>query len=155
MVPGGATDPGAHGEDERSLSPVRKLGLTAIVLYDFLVVTVGLRRKELAPLVRELRATPHLRLRPLRPARLGRIVDRVLRLGSHRPRCLLLSLVLFRLLRRQDTPSELVIGLAPEARDHEAHAWVEVGGEDVGPPPGRLGHSALARYGDAGPRAGT
>lgn len=155
MAQSGATGPGGHGDAERSLRLVEKLGLSAVVLYDFLVVSVGLWRKELAPLVRELREPPRLRLRPLRPARIGRIVARVLRLGPCRPRCLLLALVLFRHLRRQGTDAELVIGLAPEARNHEAHAWVEVEGEDVGPPPGRLGHSALARYGDGTPRAGT
>jgi hypothetical protein len=51
------------------------------------------------------------------------------------------------MLREQGTPAELVIGLAADARDHLAHAWIEVDGIDVGPPPGRYGHSPIARYG--------
>jgi hypothetical protein len=54
---------------------------------------------------------------------------------------------LFRLLREQGDPAELVIGLPDAAADHEAHAWVEVDGRDVGPPPGRGQHEPLARFG--------
>jgi hypothetical protein len=56
------------------------------------------------------------------------------------------SLVLFHLLRRQGDPAELVIGLPHRPTNRNAHAWVELGGRVVGPPPGRLGHEPLARY---------
>ncbi len=60
---------------------------------------------------------------------------------------MLLSLVLFRLLREQGTEAEVVIGLPQHAKDKNAHAWVEVGGVDVGPPPGRGDNIELVRYG--------
>ncbi len=78
---------------------------------------------------------------------MGRIVDRVLRhplLGS---RCLERSLVLYALLREGGARAELVVGLPVEAEEPDAHAWVEVDGLVVGPPPGRAGHEPLARYG--------
>jgi Transglutaminase-like superfamily len=55
------------------------------------------------------------------------------------------ALVLYRLLREQGDPVELVIGLPEQAADERAHAWVELEGRDVGPPPGRAGHSEMAR----------
>jgi hypothetical protein len=54
--------------------------------------------------------------------------------------------VLFRLLRAQGDPAELVIGLPHEPRDEEAHAWVEIQRVDVGPPPGKGSHEELARF---------
>ncbi len=139
--------PGGRSEGGAPLTVATKARLAAVVVVDFLGVSLGLRLLKLAPLVKRLRRPPLVRIPPLSPRRLGRIVDRVLRLGPYRPRCLVLSLVLFRLLRRQGTPAELVIGLPREAESHEAHAWVEVDAEDVGPPPGRMGHEGLARYG--------
>jgi hypothetical protein len=56
------------------------------------------------------------------------------------------ALVLFRLLRRQGDPAELVIGLPATAADQNAHAWIELDGRDVGPAPGRNGHVELARF---------
>ena len=53
--------------------------------------------------------------------------------------------MLFRLLREQGDDVELVIGLPEEAADERAHAWVELHGRDVGPPPGRAGHEEMAR----------
>jgi hypothetical protein len=41
----------------------------------------------------------------------------------------------------------LVIGLPREAITKDAHAWVELDGTDVGPPPGRAGHEPMARFG--------
>jgi hypothetical protein len=55
--------------------------------------------------------------------------------------------VLFTLLRRRGSQAELVIGLPENASTHEAHAWVELDGRDVGPPPGQNGHVQLARFG--------
>jgi hypothetical protein len=65
--------------------------------------------------------------------------------GRHRPRCLINALVLFRLLREQGEAAILVIGLPEVATDERAHAWVEVDGRDVGPPPGGRGYRELAR----------
>jgi hypothetical protein len=78
--------------------------------------------------------------------RLSRAVDRSLRIGSRRPTCLVNSLVLFRLLREQGDHAELVIGLPESPTSKDAHAWVELDGREVGPPPGRAGHSQLARF---------
>ena len=72
---------------------------------------------------------------------------RALRVGGRRPTCLMSALVLTDLLRGQGQDAELVIGLPEDARDHRAHAWVELGGNDVGPPPGRGRHAPLARFG--------
>ena len=54
--------------------------------------------------------------------------------------------MLFRLLRAQGEEPELVIGLPLEPRDRDAHAWIELAGRDVGPPPGKGRHVELARY---------
>jgi hypothetical protein len=51
------------------------------------------------------------------------------------------------MLIRQGERPQLVIGLPPSPSSHEAHAWVEVAGQVVGPPPGRLGHEEMVRYG--------
>ena len=56
------------------------------------------------------RRTPRLEAR-----RLSRIVHGTLHLGPFRPRCLVNALVLFRLLRAQGDPAELVIGLPHDA----------------------------------------
>ena len=90
---------------------------------------------------------PPRRAERLAPARLRRAVERTLHVGTWRPRCLVGALVLFRLLREQGDPAELVIGLPFEAIGPEAHAWVELDGVDLGPAPGRAGHEALARFG--------
>jgi hypothetical protein len=84
------------------------------------------------------------------PALLSRAVSRGLRIGPWRPRCLIRSLVLYRLLRRQGEAADLVIGLPERAETHEAHAWVELNGRDIGPWPGRGRHRELTRY----PRSG-
>jgi hypothetical protein len=82
----------------------------------------------------------------LSPDRLSRAVDRALAFRGRRPTCLVSALVLYRLLRRQGDPAQLVIGLPGSPTDHAAHAWVELRGRDVGPPPGRNGHVELARF---------
>jgi hypothetical protein len=79
--------------------------------------------------------------------RLARVIDRVLHIGGWRPRCLLQAMVLFSLLRDQGDRAELVIGLDTEPVSKDAHAWVELDGIDVGPPPGRGPHAELVRYG--------
>jgi hypothetical protein len=113
----------------------------------FVRVQLSARREPLPKLVARLGRFP-LHPKPAQPpARLSRAVDRTLRLGSRRPRCLTSALVLFRLLHEQGDAAELVIGLPADAVNHEAHAWVELGGVDVGPPPGRGDHAEMARFG--------
>ena len=84
--------------------------------------------------------------RPIAPRNLGAIVFRVLHLGPFRPRCLVLSMVHYRLLREQGTGAEMVIGLPRDPVSKDAHAWIEIDGIDVGPPPGKGRNLALARY---------
>lgn len=110
------------------------------------VSSMALRSQPLPQLVAKLDQPPQRRARGISPQRLGRIVARVLRIGPWRARCLLTSLVLFRLLREQGTDAEVVIGLPQHPKDKRAHAWVEVVGVDVGPPPGRGDNDALVRY---------
>ncbi len=111
----------------------------------YLLVRRGLRTKALPVFADELARTAGRADR--RPPRvLSGAVDRSLRLGPFRTRCLFGALVLYRLLREQGDEVELVIGLPESARDHAAHAWVELDGTDLGPPPGRGDHAELARF---------
>ena len=58
------------------------------------------------------------------------------------------------LLRMAGVPSRMVTGFATGvrtergymARDVDAHAWIEMEGHDIGPPPGKGDHEELARY---------
>lgn len=127
-------------------SPMDKVRLGGRIVHRYLLVTLMLRRTELPTLVPALGRTGDLSRPRLPPGRLARAVDRTLRFGAERPTCLVNALVLFRLLREQGDPAELVIGLPPSTRSHEAHAWVEIDGVDVGPPPGRGRHEAIARF---------
>ena len=125
-----------------------KAALAALTWLEYARVVSRVRRMALPDLVRRLETTSHhLSLPLLDPTRLGKLVAKVLNRGPVRPRCLTLSLVLFRMLVRQGTKPQLVIGLPPSPSSHEAHAWVEVSGVVVGPPPGRLGHEEMVRYG--------
>lgn len=108
---------------------------------------IEVRREPLPKLVRSYATRANGRGPKLPPWLLASAVDRALRVRNLRPRCLINALVLYRLLREQGDDAELVIGLPGEARDHRAHAWVELDGRDVGPPPGRAGHEPLARFG--------
>jgi hypothetical protein len=127
------------------LGPLVKIRLGLRVWYWFIVVRLGLRRIPLPELVERL-GRPGATSRRADPERLGRAVAGALRVGPMNPRCLFTALVLFRLLRGQGDPAELVIGLPREPKDKDAHAWVELHGMDVGPPPGRGLHEELARY---------
>ncbi len=153
-----------------------KVRLAAVIWYSFLVVVVGLRRLPLPELVERLAraggsggkavlALPGEVRRPGRwaltrarveqtgelrrhePAWLGQVVWRVLHVGRWRPRCLHSSLVFLRLLRLHGHQAELVIGLPHSPTSEDAHAWVEMTGVDVGPPPGKAGHVELVRFG--------
>jgi hypothetical protein len=124
------------------MSRAEKLVLALRIWARYVAVRYRLRREPLPQLVAHLSRDG--RRRRYDAARLARAVDRTLQLG--RPTCLLSALVLFRLLREQGDPAELVIGLPDEATDQEAHAWVELDGIDVGPPPGRGHRVPLARF---------
>ncbi len=131
---------------ETPLSFAAKTGLTLRIWSLYPRVVVALRRQQLPTYVASLAAAGGRRPRHS-AARLSRAVDRSLRLGSRQPRCLVSAVVLYRLLRDQGDEPELVIGLPETPTDQEAHAWVELGGTDVGPPPGRGSHRELARFG--------
>ena len=124
-----------------------KMRTAARVWYWFAVISLGVKRHPLPELVERLRRPSHPTAASIEPVRLGRIVQRALRLGRFQPRCVFTALILYRLLQEQGDPAQLVIGLPRESRTKDAHAWVEVGGVDVGPPPGRGHHEELVRYG--------
>lgn len=111
-------------------------------------IVVNLRRCPLPEVVDRCVARPSAPPPPadLTPRRLSRASYRVLAIGPYRPRCLLRALVLLELLRAQGRPAVLVIGLPEQAQSKDAHAWVEVDGRDVGPPPGSPRHAPLVRY---------
>jgi hypothetical protein len=129
-----------------SLSLPEKAILAVRIWMAYLLIRRNVRRVELPLLIERLSriSRPARSRHPAR--RLSRAVDRSLRIGSHRPTCLVNSLVLFRLLREQGDRAELVIGLPESSPSKDAHAWVELDGREVGPPPGRAGHSQLARF---------
>ena len=119
----------------------------AIRIWWTYAIVLTVERRYPLPQVTERLASPGGRPRSrVVPVRLGRIVGRVLRVGGWRPRCLFSALVLFRLLREQGDPAQLVIGMHPDPKTKDAHAWVEVDGIDAGPPPGGRGRRPLARY---------
>jgi len=124
-----------------------KLHLAVLILATSVRVGVGMHRLPLPQLVERLGRPPR-RTRELPPPRpLGRTVHRLLGGPPIRARCLINALVHYRLLRLAGQPSELVIGMAARPRDKDAHAWIEIDGHDVGPPPGRMGLTELVRYG--------
>jgi Transglutaminase-like superfamily len=124
----------------------QKLMLGGRVLTAYVRVRRGLRGVELPVAVARLGAVGEATRRRHPPSRLSRAVDRTLRAAPDDPTCLVRSLVLFRLLREQGDEAQLVIGLPERPATHEAHAWVELDGHVVGPPPGRAGHSEMARF---------
>lgn len=124
-----------------------KVRTTARVWYWFAVISLGVKRHPLPDLVERLRRRSDTAVPRIDPVRLGRIVQRVLRFGRFQPRCVFTALILYRLLQEQGDAAQLVIGLPREGGTKDAHAWIELGGVDVGPPPGRGHHRELARYG--------
>jgi hypothetical protein len=124
-----------------------KISLVFRVCATFVIVHVTLRRYPLPRAVERL-GRPRRRSKYHVPAkRMGNAVVRTLWAGPRKPRCLFSALVLYRLLRAQGDPAEIVIGLPENAKTKDAHAWVEIDGIDVGPPPGQSGHVELTRYG--------
>jgi Transglutaminase-like superfamily len=108
------------------------------------VVTLALRKTSLPLLATRFAAEDGRHNWP--PGLLSRAVSRGLRIGPWEPRCLIRSLVLYRLLRAQGVHATLVIGLPDASHSPDAHAWVELDGRDLGPGRGAMGHRALARY---------
>lgn len=124
----------------------RRLRIAVRIVATFVVVRTMMTRRELPDLVRQLGTSARLRGGRHHPARLGRAVAAVLRIGPLRVRCLVTSLVLYRLLREEGHEPVLVIGMPEEATSPMAHAWVELAGQDVGPPPGKGVHRELIRF---------
>ena len=112
----------------------------------FLGITLRDPREPLPQFITRLGRVESRQGNRIPPVRLRRAILRALHVGSWRPTCLANALVLYRLLREQGDSAELVIGLPVEALTHEAHAWVELNGQDLGPFPG-IHHTALARFG--------
>lgn len=127
------------------LSSRERTALAIRVWRSYARVRWNLRRRPLPDLVSRLGRAPTTIDLP--PERLGRAVQKALTIGSRQPRCLIASLVLYDLLRGERRDVELVIGLPGSPTTKDAHAWIEIDGEDVGPPPGRGTHRELARYG--------
>jgi hypothetical protein len=109
-------------------------------------IRVRVRQGNLAELVDWLGSGNRVGRVGISPRRLGGIVGKALPFRYSGATCLLKSLVLFRLLQQSGLKPELVVGLARQPTNHDAHAWTEIDGVDVGPPPGRAGHVELARY---------
>lgn len=130
----------------RSLPLSTKARLALRIGATFVLVHWRLRRAPLPAVVKSFGENGGGGHAKVEPRRLSRIVHGTLHVGPVRPRCLINALVLFRLLRAQGDPAELVIGLPSEPRDKEAHAWVELDQVDVGPPPGKGAHEELARF---------
>lgn len=129
-----------------SIPPLDKARLALRILTLAVQVHIATRRHPLPAVVTALAAKPPMRRFGLGPVRLGGVVRRTLTIAGRPPRCLIAALVAFRLSRDEGHPVELVIGLPKNPTDKDAHAWLEIDGRDVGPPPGRLEHVELARY---------
>jgi hypothetical protein len=122
-----------------------KVRLALRIWTAFLGVVLDTRRRTLPEVVDMLgRPRPARSGKSVHPVALGRAVHRAL--GGSRVRCVYQALVLYRLLAEQGDDAEVVIGLPAHAGDQRAHAWVEIDGLEVGPPPGRMGHLELARF---------
>ncbi|HEY0388976.1 MAG TPA: lasso peptide biosynthesis B2 protein [Gaiellales bacterium] len=129
-----------------SLPPLARARLALRILRTYAEVHRRLPREPLPRLATTFGDVTPRTGRPIPPRQLAWAIDRTLRLGSRRPRCIFNALVMYRLLREQGDPAVLVIGLPKEAVNKDAHAWVELDGTDVGPPPGRAGHEPMARF---------
>jgi transglutaminase superfamily protein len=124
----------------------RRVALWVRIVRCYAEVRRRLSREPLPALAASFGNVPVRTGDPIPPRQLGWAVDRTLRIGSHRPRCIFNALVLYRLLREQGDAAVLVVGLPPDAITKDAHAWVELDGVDVGPPPGQAGHEPMARF---------
>lgn len=140
IPPPTAVDSGRPAPD---LAFVGKVRLLARVWAYAARAQVDLWRKPLP----QAAATPAVRRRSrIPPTLLSRAVSRGLRIGPWEPRCLLRSLVLYRMLREQGDEADLIIALKARPASSDAHAWVELRGRDIGPLPGGRGYEELTRY---------
>lgn len=132
---------------DRAGAVARKLLLVGRMWWWFAWVAVQLRRMPLPQVAARVTSRrPDHEPVGWPPRRTARSVDRALRIGRWRPRCLFRALVVLALVTRDGWIAELVIGLPDTAEDQAAHAWVEIGGVDIGPMPGRGDHVELTRY---------
>ena len=129
------------------MNSAQKVVLAARIWALAVYVHLATRRRPLPQVVASLARRGESRRRTgVNPVRLGTIVTRVLTFRGTPPRCLIAALVAFRLNRAEGHGVEIVIGLPSRPIDKDAHAWLEINGRDVGPPPGQFGHLELARY---------
>jgi len=128
------------------LGATAKLSLWLRIVRWYLVVRVRTKREPLPKLAARIGDAGTPRSDRIPPRQLAWAVDRTLHIGRLRPRCIFNALVLYRLLHEQGDAAELVIGLPKNPTDKSAHAWVEIDGVDVGPPPGQNGHEPMARF---------
>lgn len=132
------------GPSERGASAFTRIRLLSRVWWTALGVQVALHRRSLRDVASALAAPAAAERYPT--ALLSRAVSRGLNLGPLQPRCLVRSLVLYRLLWAQGDSAQLIIGLREHPASTDAHAWVELEGRDVGPAPGGRGYRELSRY---------
>jgi len=121
----------------RRLGPAERLRLVREILASYLAARRAMRKMTIRAAVQTLRRgmseDPHRgseRELLIEAWRLGRAVERTLRLVPGDTRCLTRSLVLTQLLARRGIPAKLVIGACTEP-DFRAHAWVEQAGQPV------------------------
>lgn len=125
----------------------RRFRLATRIWWRYATVKVLLaRRRSLPDTIEALRSRSPASPIDQEPRQLGRSVVRALTVGGIQPRCLTLALIHMSLLNDNGTPGHLVIGLPADAHSPRAHAWIEVDGVDIGPPPGRHGHQEMVRY---------
>ena len=122
-----------------------KIRLGRSIAVRYIRVRLDLRRVPLPSLVDRYSALPPSPRR-YQVGTLRRGVDRLLRLPRRPLRCLPRALVLYSMVTQQGHDARLVIGLPLRGESARAHAWVEIGGVDVGPSPGRDGHDPMAAY---------
>ncbi len=129
------------------MGPAARARLAIRVWLTYARVRAVERRRPLPEVTRLLGRPPRRLRRHHPPERLSRAVGRCLWPVGRPTRCLYSSLVLYRLLWVQGDGPDLLVGLERDASSHDAHAWVELGGVNVGPAPGRMGYVALGRFG--------
>lgn len=128
------------------LGPRAALAYHIYVTFAVVVYRLRVRRLSVPRVIELVDQAKVLRLPRGDSVGLGRKIYRALSVGRFQPRCLTLALTHFMLLSRLGLDPWLVIGL-PRPDTSDAHAWVEVDGRDVGPPPGKDGSVELARFG--------
>ncbi len=135
----------------------RKLFQRAAVLLALIVVSLRLRgfnktKQSLDGLLSFGAPAKHSEHIPQALDRSCRMVSAAAHYGPVRPTCLSESLALWFLLRHQDIPASLRIGVRKTATKFEAHAWVEFDGVALNQPDEHHRHySAFDRAFSAAP----